>query len=122
MSTILPISKSQSITPNNPIINQFANYRVQVNDFATSITAGSVVLINFPRQFSPYQFQINKPYTGRDGTDFCASGCGSVTVGCSGQTIILNGLYPVSGTPNFTYTIFNIRNPLYKVRTSNFTI
>jgi hypothetical protein len=122
LSIIIPTGKSQSITPSNVIINQLANYKVQATDTTTTIAAGSVILINFPKQFSPYQFQINKPYTGRDVGDFCPNGCGLVSIDCSGQTIILNGFYPVAGTPRFTYTIFNIRNPLYKIRTSNFTI
>lgn len=125
ISIILPICNNQTITPNNIFINQLANYRVQVTNATPIIAAGSVVLINFPRQFSPYQFQINKPYSGRAATDSCPNaigGCTAVTIDCSGQTIILNNLYGNPGTPAFTYTIFNIRNPLYKITTSSYTI
>ena len=62
----------------------------------------------------------NQPYSGI--ADYCFSDCSGVTVQYYAYTIILNNMFPSAAEIFFKYTIRNIKNPSYAVKTNDIVI
>lgn len=116
ISTNFLTPTSCALTPSNLNANQPANYLLDLSDFTTPISAGSVVLITFPKEYSAYILQRNKPYTGNSVDDMCPDDCAAVAISYSAYTFVLDGMFPM------TYTVFGIMNPQYKTKTGTFLI
>jgi len=68
--------------------------------------------------------QKSIPYSGNDLTapDTCPVDCTSVTITYSAYTFVLYGMFPSATYLYLSYTIFNIKNPIYKTKTNSFII
>ena len=62
----------------------------------------------------------NQPYSGFE--EYCFSDCSAVSVQYYAYKIVLNNMFPSAADIFFKYTIQNIKNPSYAVKTNDILI